>query len=349
MLRAIDIIKKLAPKARPAYLDAFAAGDSLLVAYGLTTPLRLAHFLAQVLHETGGLTLARESGSYTAKRIVEVFGVGRHTAAITAAEAARLAGDGPALFERAYGLGNPRKAKELGNTRAGDGWTYRGNGIMQTTGRDAHRRLGGVVGLGALFEDRPEAVTEAPYALLPALAEWSEIGGNALADTNDLAGITKRINGGYNGKADRQAWLDRIYPLLKAGGAAWKDAAEDDEIRALQEKLNALGYGLAVDGRKGPETEGAVENFQSRNSLKVDGIAGRVTLAVLDARLSETKVPPAAFAPVAEVLPDPAPSIAPGLPPTSPVSAPFGAAPPGASPSWSARLAAALRDLFANA
>lgn len=216
-MRAIDVVRRLAPRARPAYVSAFETGDKVLSDYGVTTPLRLAHFLAQVMHETDGLTIERESGAYSAPRLLEIFGEGRHSAAITPAEAQKLAKDGPAIFERVYGLGNPRKAKELGNTQAGDGWKYRGNGIMQTTGRGNHRRMSEKVGLGDLFERDPSQVTAAAYALLPALAEWKESGCNALADQNDIRSITRRINGGLNGFDDRVSWFNRIYPLLKGG------------------------------------------------------------------------------------------------------------------------------------
>ncbi len=288
-MRAIDIVRRLCRRARPNYVQAFEQGDEVMADYGLTTPLRLAHFLAQVFHETDGLTIERESGAYSASRLTEIFGVGRHSAAVTAAEARLLAKDGPAIFERVYGLGNPRKARELGNTKAGDGWLYRGNGILQTTGRGNHRRMGATCGKGALFEDQPELVTDPRYALLPALAEWRESACNALADRNDIAAITRRINGGYNGFADRKAWFARIYPLLEDGGTAWEDAAADDDIRQLQEQLNGLGYALEVDGRNGPATARAVRDFQARNGLRVDGIAGPLTLAKVAARLGGLK------------------------------------------------------------
>lgn len=295
-MRAVEIVRKLCPRAKSAYVTAFAAGDAVLAKYEVTTPLRLAHFLAQICHETDGLTIERESGAYSASRIMQIFGVGKHSAAITQAEAKKLAGDGPSLFERAYGLGNPRKARELGNTKPGDGWAYRGNGLMQTTGRGAHLRLGQKLGLGSLFEDNPSAVTDEEHALLPALAEWKESGCNALADRNDISTITKRINGGYNGFADRKAWFAKIYPLLKADGVDWADAAPDEDTRKLQENLNALGYDLKADGREGPATTKAIEAFQAANGLKVDGIAGAQTLAKIAANLDAPKAnidPPA--------------------------------------------------------
>lgn len=287
-MRAIDVVRRLAPRARPAYVRAFEAGDKLLADYGVTTPLRLAHFLAQIMHETGGLTIERESGAYSASRIMEIFGVGRHSAAVTWAEAKALAGNGPALFERVYGLGNPKKARELGNTRPGDGWKGRGIGMMQSTGFGAFRRLGQKLGLGDLFYDNPDLILDPRYALLPGLAEWKEIGGNALADKNDIASITKRINGGYNGFADRKAWFAKIYPLV-SNGIAWTDAEPDPDMREVQELLNAVGYGLAADGRKGPATTKAIEDFQAKNGLKVDGIAGRQTRDKLKARIAGDK------------------------------------------------------------
>ena len=116
-MRAAEIVKRLCPRGRPQYLQAFEHGDDLLDQHGVNTPRRLAHFLAQVLHETGGLTVLREDMRYSAPRILQIFGVGRHSAAVTAAEAAQLAGRPEALAERVYGIGNRRKAAELGANR----------------------------------------------------------------------------------------------------------------------------------------------------------------------------------------------------------------------------------------
>ena len=71
----IDVLRQVAPKASPIYLAAFDSGDSLLRQHQITTPHRLAHFLAQILHESGGLTLEHESMNYGAERLLEIFGV----------------------------------------------------------------------------------------------------------------------------------------------------------------------------------------------------------------------------------------------------------------------------------
>jgi putative chitinase len=308
MITVPELIDKLARHAHPNYRDAFATGDRILTLYGIATPLRVAHFLAQVLHETGGLTVLEENMSYRAERIVEVFGPGRHSASVGLDEARTLARNPAALAERVYGLGNPRKARELGNAEPGDGFRYRGRGVLQTTGRASYRRLGQRAGVG--FEASPELVVSAQHALSPALLEWAEGNLNAAADRNDIAAITRRINGGFNGFADRQAWFDRLWRLVREGvtvdGAGslgisaraaetlapeqrepWRVARSDPQIRELQEALRtfAIAPDLVVDGRFGPRTRAGLVEFQRLAQIPADGIYGPVSKAALRLRL----------------------------------------------------------------
>src|SRR5262245_22716119 len=198
MTRAIDAVRRVAPAAKANYLAAFEDGDALLRQHDISTPLRLAHFLAQCLHESGGLTLDWESGNYRAERIKQIFGWNdekqkwNHSAHVTDAEATALAGNGSALFERVYGLGNPAKAQELGNTQPGDGFKYRGGGMLQTTGRSNYRRMGDKCGVD--FEGSPDLIVSPAHALKPALGEWSEQNLNAFADVNDILSISRAIN-----------------------------------------------------------------------------------------------------------------------------------------------------------
>lgn len=287
-MNIIEVLKQLAPKAKDNYVEAIRQGDPLFEEHGITTPLRMAHFLAQALHETGGFRILRENMNYSAPRMVEIFGVHRHSARVTPSEAARLEGRPEDIAERVYGLGNPTKADELGNTKAGDGFRYRGNGVLQTTGRGNHRRMGNACGID--FEGDPELVTAPEYALLPALHEWSDNNLNLYADRNDVRTITRRINGGFNGLEEREAWFNKLWPLLKSAGdpdEPWEAGDDDGRVKWLQKALNELGADprLDVDGRYGPATRKAVRDFQTAEGIGVDGIAGPVTEASIKLRL----------------------------------------------------------------
>jgi putative chitinase len=221
-MHPIDIIAKVAPSARENYKAAFRNGEGLLVHYGITTPIRFAHFLAQCCAETGGLTIEWENMNYSASRMLEIFGQ-RHSAKIGPAEAEQLAHHPEQIADRVYGRGNPKKSRELGNTNPGDGYRYRGGGILQTTGRYNYRAMGKLTGVD--FENNPTWVVSAEHALKPALAEWDNSHCNQLADANDLLGISKAINlgnaqakGTPNGLNDRRAWFNRIWPIVKDGG-----------------------------------------------------------------------------------------------------------------------------------
>jgi putative chitinase len=288
-LNTLVAVNRVAGKANAIYLEAIRRGNVLFQEHGITTPLRMAHFLAQALHETGGFTVLRENMNYSEARLITIFGVNHHSAAVTAAEAKGLAHQPEAIGERVYGLGNPRKARDLGNDEPGDGFRFRGNGLLQTTGRGNHRRMGEACGLD--FEGSPELVTDPDHALKPALQEWTHSKLNGAADRNDIRTITLRINGGLIGLSEREAWLARLWPLLKAEdqlAEPWESATADNKIRTLQKNLNTLGAdpALDVDGRYGPGTRRAVKAFQAAAGIVADGVAGPVTVAAIKLRLN---------------------------------------------------------------
>jgi putative chitinase len=210
--KTLAVLGSIAPGARSNYLEAIRQGGALFEQHGITTPQRMAHFLAQAMQETGSFTVLRENMSYSVPRMLEIFGVGHHSAKITEAEAPSLAHNQMALAERVYGLGNPHKAAELGNTEPGDGFRYRGNGVLQTTGRGAHRRMGQACGVD--FEGNPDLVTAPEHALKPALQEWSDGKLNQFADQDDIRMITLRINGGLNGFEERKRFFATLLPML---------------------------------------------------------------------------------------------------------------------------------------
>lgn len=230
-----------------AYADALVEHSAALCAeFGIDQPLELQHFMAQIGHETGGFTVLWESMNYrSADRIMEIFGEGRHSARITRAEATELVGNAEALAERVYGLGNPKKARELGNREPGDGFKYRGFGPMQITGRADHERLLG--GEHTAFA-----------ALRAAFAEWDEKRCSTLACNDDLKGITKRINGGYNGLDDRREMLKRakrVWVRLPTSEPETITIAEAKQVSSKAQAADAAqkaaiavaGTGVAVE------------------------------------------------------------------------------------------------------
>ncbi len=97
--------------------------------------------------------------------------------------------------------------KDLGNTEAGDGVRFKGRGLIQITGRSNYKACGNALGVDLL--SNPEQLETPEYAVKSACWFWHDRGLNALADIPDFLRITKRINGGTNGLADRQMYLDR--------------------------------------------------------------------------------------------------------------------------------------------
>lgn len=219
-------LARLWPRAPQAKVAAIAAvAEHVFAEQGLNTPLLRAHCMAQISHECGAGTITRESMNYsTPARILEVFGVGHHSAAVTPAEAAQLAHHPEALAERVYGLGNPKKAAELGNTQPGDGFRYRGNGDLQMTGRDAHRRIGEMTGHD--LEGDPEQLQDSATAFRVAVTEFKQLGCLVPAAADDAIGVRRLVNGGskkvpvsrLNGVSECQVWLRK-----------WKEALDGVE------------------------------------------------------------------------------------------------------------------------
>jgi putative chitinase len=170
--------------------------------------LRLCHFLSQVAHESSGFSRLAEGLTYTtAARILEVFGT-NHSAKVTAEEAEALVKDAKGLAERVYGNGNPIKAKELGNDQAGDGFLYRGRGLIQITGKAMYRQIGDHPDVALDLVGQPQLAEQPMVALKTAVAFWKIRKLDELADADDVTKLTKRINGGTNGLGERKELLE---------------------------------------------------------------------------------------------------------------------------------------------
>jgi len=191
-------LDSLAPKAKAFYRDAFLNGAGLLAKYGINdTALRLAHFMAQVLHESGALTITEESLFYThAERIRDVW----PTRFKSVTDAEPYTRNPEKLANFVYG-----DRKDIGNDQPGDGFRFIGRGLIQITGRDSYSRFGRK--LGADLVTDPKLAFSTQWCLALAAEEWTEKGCNALADADNIRGVTKKINGGTIGLAERIAWL----------------------------------------------------------------------------------------------------------------------------------------------
>ncbi len=167
--------------------------DGACARWGIDTPRRVAAFVAQTAHESAGLSRLVESLDYSsASRLCEVWP--RRFVSLDAALPFVRRPD--RLAELVYG-------GRLGNSRAGDGWRYRGRGLIQITGRDNYGRAGAALGLDLI--GRPELLEQPEAAAQSAAWWWASRGLNACADRDDIAGMTRIINGGLTGLEQRTA------------------------------------------------------------------------------------------------------------------------------------------------
>lgn len=162
--------------------DTFSQGDA-----------ELDDFLGQILHESAGLTQFTENLRYSAERLCAVW-----PQRFPTVEAARPFAYNPeALANRVY-------AGRMGNTAPGDGWKYRGRTPIQLTGKDGYRHVGDLMGVDLV--GHPELLSQPDYALQAAILWWeSRIPDGFIGDPEK---VTKRVNGGLIGLADREHLTD---------------------------------------------------------------------------------------------------------------------------------------------
>lgn len=220
-----DLLRRLCPHAHPRIVNGIVEHQAVLGLAEIDTPLRLCHFLAQIAVESDHLKVTREYAS------------------------------GAAYEGR----------RDLGNTQPGDGRRYRGRGLIQTTGRANYREATAEIRKTHPdcpdFEAEPEKLEEFPWALLGGVIYWHKRGINRHADRDDVLAVTKAVNGGTNGLAERTAYLakakmiwsdTRPTPDVSAPAPPRRVIDHDllaDSIRVLQRQVGAV-----PDGVFGPET-----------------------------------------------------------------------------------------------
>ncbi len=238
-------LKRFAPRAKQEYIKALLAGEAQLESAGiLETPLRLCHFLGQVGHETGGFTIIRESLSYSKpQRLREVWPA--RFRAKTDEELLPLCKAPVTLGDAVYG-------GRMGNKDPGDGYTYRGGGFLQTTGRDAVARYCKAIGV----EPLPSTLDDIPTTLAFACHEWAEAKCNCWADENDIRAVSKAINTGSAtsnvtpvGLDGRKEWFAKAWAIWGEGEAADMPAAPGASLK----QVATVGLGGAVAVQQGIE------------------------------------------------------------------------------------------------
>jgi len=174
--------------------------------FQINTPLRLAHFLAQCGHESGGFRVTQENLNYSAKGLAGIF----KKYFPTEAAATPYARQPQKIANKVYAN---RMAN--GSEASGDGYKFRGRGYIQLTGRDNYTQFGKAIGVD--IPSNPDSVATT-YALASAAWFWSKNGLNKLADAgasdSAVTSITKRVNGGTIGLADRIKHFKEYYHLL---------------------------------------------------------------------------------------------------------------------------------------
>lgn len=264
-----DILKKIEPKAKKAIIDDLAVYLApALIEAEINTANRVAHFLAQAAHESDGF-----------KTLQEYWG--------------------PTAAQKKY-----EGRKDLGNTVAGDGSLFRGRGIFQITGRANYKTAS-----KAVNEDlvgNPELAATGKVSVQTAVNYWTSRKLNDLADNDDIRGITKKINGGYNGLEDRIQRLAKVRSVISEimaansptviapGPAPEPEAPKEPElvlaakglnseiVKVIQLALTHKGFPTDIDGNFGPKTEKSVKAFQKSKGLPQ---TGRVNVPTYNALL----------------------------------------------------------------
>jgi putative chitinase len=175
--------------------------NDILPKYGIETPGQVAHFLSQTGHESADLRVLSENLNYGAAGLLSIF---------------RKYFDGPTatLYERKPArIANRVYANRMGNgdESSGDGWKYRGRGLLQVTGRDNYKACSQALFGNDTLLDNPDLLLTKEFALRSACWFWAK---NSLNEVSDVAAVTKRVNGGTNGLSDRQARFEGAVTAL---------------------------------------------------------------------------------------------------------------------------------------
>ena len=204
----VELLQALCPKTKVSVLQMYAQPLHEVAEYYnmYDNPARLAGFLAQTAHESGGYNFVKENLNYGAKGLATTF----KKYFPTEADAKPYERQPEKIANRVYAnrMGN-------GDESSGDGYRFCGRGLIQLTGRNNYTRFAADLGISVeecvAYMETPEgAVASAGWF-------WDNNDLNKLCDKGDFVGLTKRINGGTIGLEDRQHHYDIVMRLLNQG------------------------------------------------------------------------------------------------------------------------------------
>ncbi len=265
-------LKALYPRGSDAHIANFSSqSKKLFDEFGIGgSPNRWQFFLAQIGHESGGLSVLVENLSYSAERILVVWPNRFKTLA-----------DAKPFARNPERLANTVYADRMGNgpPASGDGFRFRGRGYIQITGRDGYEQIGKRVGLDLINNPELAVAPETALRVVCGFWKWKDL--NPLCDTGDFAAVTRRINGGITGFADRKAWLDKVRRTF-AKPPVQSEQPPVAEVIDLQRHLQQEGFREigAADGDVGPRTIAALQNAEQRGKLPNEGPLRKLIVAL---------------------------------------------------------------------
>lgn len=252
--------------------------------YDIVTINRIAGFMAQAAHESSDFKVLVENLNYSESGLLKTFG--KYFTKETAKQYVRK----PEMIAN-HVYNDANRTNKLGNTQEGDGWRFRGRGIFQLTGRWNYEKFGKTIGMTA--EEAADYIETNKGAFESALWFWKTSNLNRFADKDDIHGMSRAVNGGDNGLADRINKYSKNKTALAGYSAATPAAAfpiaVNDQItdsvtqtsvssKVLQrgsrgEDVKAVQKALKIpaDGVFGITTEAAVRSWQRINRYTVTG------------------------------------------------------------------------------
>ncbi|EFC9762304.1 glycoside hydrolase family 19 protein [Escherichia coli] len=179
--------------------------DAAMKEFGITAVNDVAMFIAQVGHESAGFSLLEESFNYSVEGLKKTFGkrLTPYQCEMLGRVDGKQVAHQPQIANLVYG-------DRMGNNSPGDGWKYRGRGLLQITGRENYTKCGAALKLDLI--STPELLTQEKYATRS--AAWFFSSSGCLMYSGDVVRVTQIINGGQNGIKDRRECYSKAKAAL---------------------------------------------------------------------------------------------------------------------------------------